>query len=215
MDTKISLKTVILGMLILAGAYFLYNQPDPAPVDPQDYSYPLAQIDPKSVYWMPTELFARFKNRPDAAGRGSCVQASMSMQGSHHHEPACEYLLEGHPQYGPAILGGSWPGRVIEYCRDRHIPIFSVEGTDTIRWIEWALQTKRYAAITYGRAHMICAVGISPDGETFYICDNNFPSEIRAVSRKVFVGEHRGYEGGWTVILDTVGPPPWVIPRRT
>jgi hypothetical protein len=166
-------------------------------------------------FLMPKQEFARFKNRPDPKnGEGSCVQASMSMCGNHAGIPAAELLLVK-SRYGDPVLGGSWPQRVQDYCRDRKIPIWNVEGAQGLDWIEWQLRRGGYAAITYGVAHMITAVGVSDDGESFWIVDNNYPTECREVSRSVFVREHRRFGGGWAVILKTPGPPPWVLPDRT
>jgi len=163
-------------------------------------------------FFMPRQQFERFKNRADPTnGEGSCVQASMSMAGAHHGVAPAEYLLHGHPKYGPAVLGGSWPDRVERYCEERRIPVYNVEGSQSVDWIDWALQRGCYAVITYGHAHMIVAVGISEDGRWYYICDNNYPGEIRKVSRSTFVSEHRSFSGGWCVILKTCGPPPWAL----
>jgi len=164
-------------------------------------------------FFMPVEQFARFKNRADANGSGSCVQASMSIAGAHHGVPAAEYLLHGHPDYGPAVLGGSWPERVERYCKERSIPIYNIEGSQSIEYICWALDNGAYAVITYGHAHMINAIGISPDHQTFWIIDNNYPREIRQVSRQTFISEHRSFAGGWCVLLKTFGPPPWELPE--
>lgn len=161
-------------------------------------------------FFMPREQFERFKNRVGPKGEGSCVQASISMCGAHHGLPPAELLLVDSP-YGPAELDGSWPERVERYAASRGMPIWNVEGAQTIEWIEWALDRGCYAAITYGDRHMICAVGRR--GNDFYICDNNYPSEIRRVSREVFLREHRHHGGGWCVILKTAGPPPWTMAR--
>lgn len=163
-------------------------------------------------FFMPTEQFERFKNRVGPKGEGSCVQASLSMVGAHHAVPAAELLLVPSP-YGPPELDGSWPERVAEYSQKRGMDIYNVEGAQTVAWIEWALHRGCYVGVTYGQAHMIAAVGISPDGRDFYVCDNNFPSEIRRVDRDTFIREHRSHGGGWCVILKTPGPPPWAAAR--
>lgn len=159
------------------------------------------------AYLMPTDQFTRFRN-PD----GSCVQCSIAMAGVHHGVPSAEFLLWNSP-YGPAVRGGSWPARVAQYAGQRNIPIYNIEGSETIQWIEWALQTGRYAAITYGVRHMITAVGISDDKQTFYVVDNNLPSQVQAVSRSRFISQHRGYGGGWTVILKGPAPAAWKAPQ--
>jgi hypothetical protein len=166
-----------------------------------------------NAYLAPTSSLARYKNIPHPQnGQGSCVQASLSMVGLHQNVPAAECLLRSDPEYGPPELGGSYPSRVAAYAARRGMAIYNVEGSDTLQWIDWALRNGRYAAITYGRAHMIIATGMTPDGSRYQIVDNNYPTEPRWVSRDVFVREHRGYAGGWTVILDTPAPLPWIAP---
>ena len=178
---------------------------------------PLLAADyPRSIdtaYVMPAGIYSLYENRRGPKGQGSCVWASNAMAGAHHDVRSAESLLR-QSEYGPPIGDGAWPGRVERVFKERGIPAWNIEGTDTIKWIEWGLKTGRHVPITYGTAHMICAVGISPDKQTFYIVDNNYPSEVRAVKRDVFVREHRGYAGGWCVIFQTQGPPPWVRPDR-
>lgn len=158
---------------------------------------------------MPRDQFERFRNRADPKdGSGSCVQASLSMCGAHHGVAAFELLLDPSP-YGPAELGGSTPDRVVRYAREREVPIYSIEGSETIPWIEWALKRGCYVGITYGRAHMICAIACADDGSWFEIVDNNYPDEVRRVDRETFIHEHRIHGGGWCVILKTPGPAPW------
>lgn len=166
-----------------------------------------------NAYLAPPALLANYKNRVHPTTRqGSCVQASISMCGLHHGVDGAECLLRNDPTHGPAELGGSFPSRTAAYMAKRQIPIFNVEGSQTMPWIEWALRNGRYAAVTYGQAHMIIASGISADGSRVQIVDNNYPTEPRWVTRDVFLREHRGYAGGWTTILDTHAPSPWMLP---
>jgi len=177
-----------------------------------------ASAPAQHAFFLPEHQRARFRNRADPRdGSGSCVQASMAEAGCHHGIPQAEYLLHGHPEHGPPVLGGSWPDRVTDYCRARKIPIWNVEGSQTVAWIFWALDRGLHVPISYGHAHMICAVGISDDFQWVYIWDNNFPTEVRKVSRRVFIREHRVFGGGWCVVYQVCGPPPWAIaapPRR-
>jgi len=164
---------------------------------------------PSDEWRMPVSEFLRFRNVADPRdGSGSCVQASLSMVGAHHGVPPLEYLLTDSP-YGPAELGGSYPARVKRYCQKREVAIYSVEGSETIRWIDWALHRGCFVAITYGQAHMITAVAVSEDGSWFEVCDNNYPEEVRRVDRQTFIHEHRVHGGGWCVIAATPGPPCW------
>lgn len=159
--------------------------------------------------YVPAEQRERFRN-PD----GSCVQCAIAIAGVHHSLPAAEFLLWD-SEYGPAVRGGAWPERVESYCKERKIPIYNVEGSQSIQWIDWALQTGRYAAVTFGIAHMITAVGISPDGQEYYVVDNNTPTKVDKVSREQFIWQHRRYGGGWCVILDGTIPTPWTAPQAS
>ncbi|KKN36161.1 hypothetical protein LCGC14_0776440 [marine sediment metagenome] len=146
---------------------------------------------------LPEEQRVRFRNMD-----GSCVQCSIGMLGVHMNQLAAELLLWSSP-YGPAVRHGSGPSRVREYCNARGIPAFNVTG-DTLPWVEWALLTGRGAAITWGRGHMVTAVGISPNRQLFAICDNNSPYRIQWVDRNTFVTKHGNR---WAVIVRGPRPP--------
>lgn len=168
---------------------------------------------PVRLHLVPPATAARYRNLPDPSnGEGSCVQASMAYCGCHHGCPPAETLLR-RSRYGEPELGGSWPDRVARYCQQRRIPVANVEGVETQRWIEWGLRTGRSVAITYGYAHMIAAVGMTEDRQTFFLWDNNYPGVVRAVPRATFYREHRSFGGGWcVVILNPYEPIPWVGP---
>lgn len=173
----------------------------------------LAAAAPGQTHFlMPREQFERFRNRRGPKGQGSCVQASIAAAGAHHGMASAEWLLEPSP-YGPAELDGSWPERTARYAAARGMAIWNIEGAQTIDWIEWGLRRGGYVSVTYGVAHMINAVGLSPDGGTIYLWDNNVPAEVRPVPREVFIREHRSYGGGWAVLLQTTAPPPWQTAR--
>ncbi len=170
---------------------------------------------PGAAYIAPADVTAAYENRRGPKGEGSCVWASCAMCGAHAGYWPAEALLRD-SRYGPAVGDGAHPARVAEVFRQRGIRAWSIEGRQTIQWIEWALATGRWCGISYGTAHMIAAVGRRPDGRAFAIVDNNYPGEVRWVSRDVFLREHRAYGGGWCVILRTPGPPPWrYVPRQT
>ena len=204
-------KNIVFLLLVAVGVYLAWKQAkwDIPQLDRVPYStVRVSEEDLWKAYLMPTDIFVRRKNRPDSRGSGSCVQASLSMVGAHHHCPPAAMLLED-SEYGKAVLGGSWPERVADYCKARNIPIVNVEGNQSVQAIEACLRTGRYCGVTYGQAHMICAVGMTPDAKTFYIVDNNYPDEVRAVDRNTFISEHRGYAGGWTAYINDGSPPPW------
>lgn len=169
---------------------------------------------PSLPYLMPDAQFERYRNYANHNGEGSCVWMSMGMAGSHSHVVAGEYM-PFESEYGRKENGGAGPQDVARACAERGISAYNIEGSATVQWVEWALRTGRYAAISYGRAHMIAAVGISPDGATFYIRDNNRPSVTQAVRRDEFIRQLRLYTGGWAVVYDAPPPPPWSRPAIT
>jgi len=99
---------------------------------------------------LPAEYRQWFRN-PD----GSCVQCSNGMVGMHINRPEWTFLLWDTP-YGPAVHGGSWPGRVADYARQRGMHIFNVTGSDysdTRPRMVCAAQTNRFCAIGAGSSH--------------------------------------------------------------
>jgi hypothetical protein len=160
----------------------------------------------------PVDCRERYRNRPDAAGAGSCVQASLGYCGLVLNVDALATLLEN-SEYGPPVLGGSWPERVKEYCAQRRVDIVSVEGQPTVAAIEQAALNGRPVAITYGDSHMIVCLGVSDEGHTFWLWDNNDPTaNPRPVDRQTFERQHRATGGGWCVIPIAAAPAPWVPP---
>ena len=162
-----------------------------------------AAWDPVNV--VPTGQRERFRN-PD----GSCVQCSIGMMGVDLNNASAEMLLWD-SEHGPAVRGGSWPERTREYCAQRNIDAWHIEG-DTLPWIEWALRTGRSAAVTLTPAHMQWVCGMSADGQTFFVVDNNSPQRVDSWTRARFIEQHRIHGGGWAVILKGPARVPWVAP---
>lgn len=155
----------------------------------------------------PPDLTRRYRN-PD----GSCVYCSIGIAGVHHlNDNAAQILWNS--KYGHACRGGSNPNRVQHDANRRQLPIWNVEG-DTWPWIEWALRSNRYVAVTLTPEHMQTAVAISNDGNTVYVIDNNSPTKVTPWSRDRFLREHTRHGGGWAVILQGPKPLPWSSPQR-
>jgi len=164
-------------------------------------------------FFLPADQWLRFRNRAHPGNdQGSCVFASWAASGCHEGVIAAECLLENDDQFGPPELGGAWPERVQRVAQKRGIPIYNIEGPETIEWIDWALDQGHYASITYGQAHMINVIGRDAAGR-YWLWDNNYPDEQRPVDRNTFLREHRLYGGGWAVIGKLSGPPPWTRPK--
>ena len=127
--------------------------------------------------------------------------------------PQAEFLLWD-SEYGSRVRGGSNPDRVKTYCDARGIKAWNVYGNDAIDWVNWALETGRPAAITWGTNHMITVLGYSHsttsykvDAQSYYaVCDNNSPQRIDWYSHDQFIRKFAAFGGGWCVILQT--PPP-------
>jgi hypothetical protein len=149
---------------------------------------------------VPPDIRAYYSN-PD----GSCVQCSIGMCGIWSDEPKA-YTLLWNTQYGPAVRGGSWAGRVETYARQRQMSIYNVTGSSTFEWMEWCCRTGRFAAIGAGTSHFQTLAGFDPTSRTWYVCNNNSPTKIDTYSDSQFRRLHLA-SGPWIVVLDDVPPP--------
>jgi hypothetical protein len=152
----------------------------------------------------PAAVRAWYRN-PD----GSCVQCSLGMCGVWNNVPAASTLLWDTP-YGPRVRGGSWPSRVSDYARTRHIALYNVTGETTLAWLEWAARTGRFAAFAAGPSHFQTLAGFDPATRRWLVCDNNSPSRFDEYSDEAFRRLHRA-GGAWCVVLDT--PASAALPR--
>lgn len=144
---------------------------------------------------LPKEIRVAFRN-PD----GSCVQCSIGMCGVDQNDPVAANLLWD-TEYGPAVRGGSWPGRVRDYCERRNIRAYNITGETTIAWCKWACRNGRGAAIGAGRNHFQTLCGHDPATNTWYVCNNNSPTRIDVYTDAQFRALHAA-SGPWVVILD-------------
>jgi len=158
-------------------------------------------FDAKDI--VPASQRVRFRN-PD----GSCVQCSIAIAGVHHINANAESLL-WNSDYGPAVRGGSGSERVKAYAASRGLDAWVITE-NTQAWIEWALSTNRYAALSFDYYHFQTAVGMDDDKQTFYVVDNNSPERVQKVPRADFIARHSW--GQWCVILKGPAPPPWIAP---
>lgn len=140
---------------------------------------------------------------------GSCVQMSIGMCGQDQNVDAAA-TLPFDSEYGPAILGGSGPQRVAEYCNLRGIKAWNITGSQTFEWLKWASRNGRPAAIGAGTRHFQTLAGYRPDLGTWYVCNNNSPQKIDEYSEQGFRQLHLA-SGQWVVILDA--PPHPANPR--
>jgi hypothetical protein len=166
-----------------------------------------APVFAADIMELPTEVRTWFRN-PD----GSCVQCSIGMTGVWNNVPAATTLLWD-TEYGKAVRGGSWPGRVRDYCEQRGIRAYNVTGesfADTAPWMEWAARTGRFAAIGAGRAHFQTEYGRDSAQGKWFVCNNNSTQRIDEYTESEFRRLHES-SGAWVVIL--AGPPCPAPPR--
>lgn len=150
---------------------------------------------PKQTMQLEPETRAWFRN-PD----GSCVQCSIGMAGVHCNDLNATTLLWDTP-YGKAQRGGSWPGRVANYCNERGIQAYNVTGWPaTKEWMKWAAKTGRFAAIGAGRSHFQTLYGYDENSQTWYVCNNNSTHRIDEYTDAQFERLHLA-SGAWCVIL--------------
>jgi hypothetical protein len=168
-----------------------------------DFNYP-------AYMEIPSDLRAWFRN-PD----GSCVQCSAGLVGMNSNLPTWTFLLWD-TEYGRAQRGGSWPGRVAAYAKQRGMRIFNVTGNsfeDTRPWMLWASKTNRYAAIGAGGSHFQCLYGYIPGAaKPWLVNNNNSTSAIDEYTEEGFRRLHMA-SGAWVFIPDepASAPPPRIV----
>lgn len=130
---------------------------------------------------------------------GSCVQLSIGMAGVHVGDLNAA-TLPFNSAFGLQERGGSWPGRTAAYCNKRHIMADNITGDSTIKWIEYAAETNRMAAIGLGAAHFQTLYGWDKATDTFYVCNNQTPGRIDKYTRAELLQKHEA-SGKWVVVL--------------
>lgn len=75
-------------------------------------------------------------------------------------------------------------------------------------FLEWAIRTRRGAAVSWPEGHMVCLVHL--DAERAGVVDNNRTSEVRWTDRRAFEAKWREC-GGWaaTPVYSPSPPPMW------
>jgi hypothetical protein len=133
-------------------------------------------------------------------GTGSCWHASLKSVMNWQHQ----YKLRDW-----------WPYEGGEYADRGHrrLDAAGVKYTGTMagdeRILQWMLDTRRGAVITYWPAHAVTCVHL--DDQWAGLLDNNRTNQVIWIPRREFIPNWRGY-GGWaTTLLYSPAPP---IPRR-
>jgi len=130
-----------------------------------------------------------------------------------HHANANAEMLLWNSSYGSSVRGGSTSERVKAFAAQRGLDVWVIKGSETLPWIEWALSTSRYVALSFDNYHFQTAIGMETDKKTFYVVDNNSPTKIQKVPREQFIARHRDGGSTWCVIIKGPSPPPWVAPE--
>lgn len=176
-------------------------------IDPRKFAGPVSPPDPRLLADLPPELRCLFRN-PD----GSCVQCSIGMCGVDANDPTA-YTLLVDSEFGPKVRGGSWPGRVGEYTKQRGTKCWNVTGKETYDAMVWAAESGRRAAIGFKTSHFCTLMDTKVDSRgqrLWYVCDNNTPEQVHEYSDSEFRRLHEA-SGPWCVILDR--PPPPLRPK--
>jgi hypothetical protein len=144
---------------------------------------------------------------------GDCVQDSNGMIGAHHGDYSMATLVY-RTEYGREQMGGSGPGRVAQYCRDRGIPIYNITGRsfeDTQPWMDWACKTGRFAAVGCFSRHFQTLWGRDFENDK-YLVQNNWRGTFGkpyVYTESQFASQHEA-SGPWVVIRN--GAPPALKP---
>lgn len=150
---------------------------------------------------LPSEIRGWYKN-PD----GSCVQCSIGMVGTDQNVKQAQTLL-WKTNYGPAERGGSGPSRVAAYCKSRGIKAYNITGDSTFKWMAWAIEEGKGAAIGAGTNHFQTLVGYDHQKKVWLVCNNNSTGRIDEYTDSEFRRLHLS-SGRWVVILDYPPHPP-------
>ena len=147
----------------------------------------------------------RQKNWVDSSGSGSCVHASFIVLARWHRY----YKLAD--SWRQAYAGGEWPEDIEDKFNNARVRFSSTRGHDNIAFLEWALRTRRGAAVfVEGGLHCVNLVYL--DDNVAGILDNNDTDTIKYVSRKAFEAEWTA-SGSYAFVLIYTPPPPMPVWR--
>lgn len=131
-------------------------------------------------------------------GEGSCVIASTVMM----------FRWQGRDDLADAFrrkYGGGHTASMLHADMDQENVRYATTTTGDVRFLEWAMRTRRGAGITFFPSHFVCLVHL--DAERAGILDNNRTDRIIWIGREEFIRRWRGY-GGWaTTPVYSPAPP--------
>jgi hypothetical protein len=132
-------------------------------------------------------------------GEGSCVHASLVMllhwQGQ--HDMADWWQDNHHSGQNAEGLARQMEGAGIRFAETR---------SGDVAFLEWALRTRRGAAVSISPGHMLLVVHL--DDQRAGLLDNNDPTHIRWISRAEFLMRWQISLHRWAVTPVYVPPPP-------
>ena len=198
-------KRITLATLLAMAAVFL-PELDPAPLP----GSVLLRIPPAvrqivgSLRLVDIPPARRKRNWLGRRGQGSCVHAALvhlwHWQGRHD---LAEWWRSRHGDGETADgLSAKLDAAGIRFAETR---------SGDVRFLEWAIRTRRGAAVVVQQGtHMVNLVGL--DDREAYILDSNRPEQIDRRPREQFLREWRD-SGGWgvTPVGIPAAPSPWVV----
>lgn len=187
---------LLLVLSVCAGCEFV---DDSAPLAVEESRYGV----PQGVLWtaehpmMNLPEFARCRNYSG----GSCVLAStVSLLRWQGRDDLADIIRSRYS-------GGQSSGSLHAKLEAHQIRYASTTNGD-VRFLEWAIRTRRGSGITYFSNHYINLVDL--DGQYATLMDNNSPLRFIRVPREEFIRAWRGF-GGWaTTVVYSPAPP---LPR--
>lgn len=208
---------LLVPLLIAVGAAL--TAPPAAPMPPIAEARPLAEpvyrhaeaLDWPTLY----RLYAEYEGvvmdlppsmRQENWGGGSCVHASTV---SHLRWLGMEELAAW---WRETYIGGEYADRLLQRMDAAGLRWAATQSAD-FGLLEWANRTRRGAVIFYKPMHSINFVGISRDGGTVFLLDNNatdYPERIghyESVPTEQFKRAWAGYGGFAAVCVYSPTPP--------
>ena len=135
-------------------------------------------------------------------GSGSCVHAStiMLLRWGGQHELA-DWWRNNH-------RGGEYADRLHRKLDAANLR-YAYTTTGDVSFLEWAINTRRGAGITYFPNHYVLLIDLTETHAT--ILDNNELNKLIKIPRETFIRNWRNY-GGWAtaIVYDPIPPLPYL-----
>ena len=126
------------------------------------------------------------------------MQCSNGMVGMHINRPEWTFLLWDTP-YGPAVHGGSWPGRVADYARQRGMKIFNVTGNSFADTRPWMLLGRADQPLLRDRRRQLAF------SDAVWLCARRFAA-LEGLQQQFAAANRRVQRGRISPVAHGVGP---------